>query len=318
MKRYLLVLSILASLGLWAQKNISLEINHRLASQAFAMQSPATNDLGNNFDVRRLEYYVSKIELIHDGGTVTPVTDKYILVNASSGVLENLGSFNISNLEAIRFGIGVDPSRNNLDPSTYPANHPLAPKSPSMHWGWSAGYRFVAMEGKSGASLNQTYEFHALDNQNYFTQTIPTSGILNGTDIKISLNADYAEALNGIDVSSGVIIHGGSALARSLLQNFSTKVFKSSEGNGAVVGIPESSPSLDIRLSPNPVSNKEVVRIHNFPVDGSIRVLDITGKQVPLQISRNEIKVEFLPKGIYIVQVYTSNRILKNIKLIVS
>jgi len=318
MKRNLLFLSILASLGLWAQKNIQLQINHTLAAQAFAMQSPTTNNLGNSFDVWRLEYYISKIELIHDGGTITPITDKYILVNANSGVLENLGSFNITNLEAIRFGIGVDPSRNNLDPATYPATHPLAPKSPSMHWGWSAGYRFVAMEGKAGSSLSQVFEFHALDNQNYFIQTIPTAGIINGSDITITLDADYTQALNGIDVSSGIIIHGGSTLARNLLQNFSNKVFKSSEGNGAVIGLTESSASLDIRLSPNPVSNRQVVHIQNFPVNGTIRVLDLTGKQVPLHVSRNEIKIEFLPKGIYIVQVYKSNRLLKNIKLIVS
>ena len=177
MKRIALLFAIAFSSITFGQTNVYFSIEHKLGNQPFAFQTAATNNLGNQFDVKRLQYYISSIELVHDGGTVTPVVDKYMLVNANDSTYESLGSFNITNLEAIRFGIGVDASKNNLNPATYPANHPLAPKSPSMHWGWAAGYRFVAFEGKAGSSLSQIVELHALDNSNYFIQTVPTNGM---------------------------------------------------------------------------------------------------------------------------------------------
>jgi len=58
-----------------------------------------------------------------------------------------------------------------------------APKSPPMHWGWAAGYRFRSFEGMTGASMtHRMAKIHAsLENRNYnLLKLFPTAGFTNG------------------------------------------------------------------------------------------------------------------------------------------
>ena len=132
--------------NLLAQKTVRLKINHFLNNNTFVSGQMATNNLGSNFQVDRIQYYISEITLYHDN-TTTKLAGKHLLVNANTAVNDSLGVFNIISLDSISFGIGVDTAYNHLDPAYYFPGHPLAPQSPSMHWGWTAGYRFVVYEG---------------------------------------------------------------------------------------------------------------------------------------------------------------------------
>lgn len=219
------LIAVCIAVGGFAQRDVYLRINHKLGGSPFQLGTQATNSLGNAFNVQRLEYYIGEITVIHDGAQTTTIPDTWVLVDASQSTDVLLGNFPFTVLEGISFGIGVDAAHNHLDPSQYAANHPLAPQSPSMHWGWSSGYRFVAMEGRSGANLVQTYEIHALEDQNYFTQTLPMGPYTASGDMIITLNADYVEALHGIDVSTGPIAHGGTGIDVTILQNFRDRVF---------------------------------------------------------------------------------------------
>ncbi len=260
------------SLSAVAQQQVTLQIDHWLDGTPFSNSAVAANNSGQEFDAARLEYYISEISLIHDGGQETLVPGTWVLANASSMTTADLGQHSISSLEAVRFGIGVDPAVNHLDPSTYPSNHPLAPRSPSMHWGWAAGYRFVAMEGQSGAGLAQNYEIHALGDDNYFVQTIPTQGVMEGGDLIVKLNADYVQAMYSVNVASGPIVHGETGIARDLLENFRDRVFTSVEGNGPV-GIEEfahghltlyPNPTLgSVRVSTTGIDHADVLRVHD-------------------------------------------------------
>ena len=104
---------------------------------------------------------------MHDTGKISQATGVYILANASQVLEVDLGSFDVTNVEAIKFSVGVNEPENHEDPTKWDSNHPLYPKSPSMHWGWASGYRFVALEGKTGDQLNKTFEIHALGDDNY-------------------------------------------------------------------------------------------------------------------------------------------------------
>jgi len=136
------IVSILAfaffTLSSNAQVNTELRIYHMLGSQAFQMSTTAQNDLGHDFQVERLQYYVSNFSVVHDGGTETAVNvDTIALMNAADGIFSTieLGSLNITSVESVKFYIGVPQPTNNADPSLYGPDHPLAPQSPSMHWG---------------------------------------------------------------------------------------------------------------------------------------------------------------------------------------
>jgi hypothetical protein len=317
LKKLVTLSFVLLALGAFGQKNIHLQINHKLGAQAFALNQGASNNLGHDFNVTRLQYYISSIALVHDGGIVTPVADTYILVNAADSTFELLGTFNITTLEAVRFGIGVDLAKNHLDPAAYPANHPLAPKSPSMHWGWAGGYRFVAMEGKGGNSFANLYEFHALDDAVYFVQTLPTVGITNGNDLIVSIIADYTQALYEIPVANGNITHGSSGPALTLLQNFNWRVFTSSEGNAAMA-LNELDNAKNISIRPNPTNGNAVVHAHNLPENAQVLVADVAGKQRLVSVANGHVDVSALPAGIYILSIVQQGEILQTDKLIIT
>lgn len=316
MKKYLF--SLLISLGAFcaqAQVDVYLNINHQLGQNAFAFNTSATNNLANAFNVSRLQYYIAEVTLIHDGGQTTAVSNLWILADAGASLSEALGTHNITSLEGIQLGIGVESSHNHLDPTTYNMSHPLSPKSPSMHWGWAAGYRFIAFEGKSGASLTQTFEFHGLGDGNYKKITIPTSGTLNGTDLNINLNADYEKALENIDLSSGSnIVHGETGKAAAILTNFATYVFTSSEGNSSI-GLEEST-ALKISLYPNPSTGKLYL---SGDLNGkSLVIVDSYGKVVRSRdLSATNETVSLSGAGFYLVQIYEDQHLLQSEKVIV-
>ncbi|MCU0345840.1 MAG: hypothetical protein MUC59_02775, partial [Saprospiraceae bacterium] len=87
---HFLLLSLLAN-GLFAQMDVALHLHPKLGEQSFALNTTATAEMGYPFRVTRLQYYVSEIRLVHDGGQVTPVTDRYLLVTAQKDSIFELG-----------------------------------------------------------------------------------------------------------------------------------------------------------------------------------------------------------------------------------
>lgn len=315
MKAVLTLLTVLFwSIGVIGQTNVRLQINHKLGASPFQFNTAATNNNNVAFQVDRLQYYVSQITLIHDGGQQTLVPNTWFLIDAGSVFDVALGSFNISNLEGVSFGIGVEQSANHLDPSTYPSTHPLAPQWPSMHWGWSAGYRFVAYEGKSGNNFNQTWEIHALEDNLYYQNSITTSGFSLGSDLVIALDADYEKALQDLDVSSGPITHGGFGEAITLLQNFRDYVFSPS----LAVGL-EEKVEFSMEIGPNPVMESEFVRVTgDFPQGSELELTDLSGKKVKsYPIDGNEYYLERPGTGLYFVSVRSNGQLLATKKLVV-
>lgn len=301
--------AILFAIGTaYAQTPVQLHINHQLGGGNFSFGQAAQNDLGNDFNVMRLEYYISKISIKHDGGMNTTVPNHYILADGGQPVVDDLGSFNITNVESISFHIGVDTPLNHADPSLQPSGHPLAPKSPSMHWGWTAGYRFVAMEGKSGTSLNQTYEIHALGDQHYFETTVPATGVMKNGKLVIALKADYTMALKGLNVSSGLIAHGDGTDEAKLLANFRDHVFSA----GVPVSIANSNESKSLfSIYPNPsASGLATMRFEQGAANADIIVTDISGKTV-LVTGKTEgssaVQLKLDKPGLYFVHTKFAN-----------
>ncbi|MCO4820054.1 MAG: T9SS type A sorting domain-containing protein [Bacteroidetes bacterium] len=306
MKKLIVVIAVAAfALTATAQTTVKFKINHLLEDQAFAFNQKASNNLDNEFNVKRLEYYISAMSLTHDGGKITKADDVYILVDGGSSVDLELGKFDITTLESINFSIGVDPGVNNQDPTQWPSNHALAPKSPSMHWGWSSGYRFVAIEGKTGSSLNTTFEIHALGNENFFKVSIPTKGSMDNGSLVVELDADYTEALANIDISSGLVIHGTTDQAVRLLRNFANTVFSSEEGNVNTLSIKEAKPLITTSVYPNPSTGKFIVQLHDkLAGEAEVSILNITGQTILQQkLSEGINTVSIANKGVFLITV---------------
>lgn len=321
MKNLLAVCLLSLSLGnaLCAQGNLQINLAQRLGNAPFALN--ATVSAGSyDYQFTRLDYYISEIKITHDGGQVTPLTELYLLVHPAADSIYALGSHpEIDQVEGITFSIGVDSAHNHLDPASYPPGHPLGYQSPEMHWGWSAGYRFVALEGLVGPGFANNFGIHALGDANYQTLSIATSAETqpNGDKI-IHINADYSKALNAIDISSGPIVHGTTGEAASLMQNMRKGVFSAPVTATQAPGFNGS-----FSVAPNPVADGQV-RIEmrlaagsGYRValtDGSGRLLEV---QTPAAERRSVSLGQALEPGLYFAQLWQNERLLSVGKVVV-
>ena len=282
MKKIILFALVLGAMSfqLNAQSNVILNINHKLGDADFAMNQAAKNNMDHDFKITRLEYYISEITLVHDGGIETSVDDLWVLARAVANTEVDLGVFDITTVEKIKLHIGVDPDHNHLDPSSYHTSHPLAPKSPSMHWGWTAGYRFVALEGHGGPNLDQLVQLHGLGDSNYFTTEIELEVTAENNVVSINLDSDYTKALEDISVNSGVIVHGENLQAKQCLENFRDFVFSPSGTTSSIVDFNEIN---EFNVFPNPIVNgfsRLKLDLNESGIVYNLSIASLDGKQL--------------------------------------
>jgi hypothetical protein len=322
---FLLLVLALSSHLLTAQTEVVLHLHHKLGDQTFAHNQAAMAPGNYAFQVNRMQYYVSQIKLIHDGAQVTPIEGLHLLVTAPNDKSFSLGSFNVTNIEGIEFSIGVSPAYNHLDPASYPVDHPLYYQSPSMHWGWAGGYRYICMEGKAsnnGVSFPDNYQIHTVDTTNFLSQTHELTAFEQGDALGIHLDADYVQALVDISVQGGVFAHGGSGPAYWIARNFRDRVFS------PTTELPTSTETVPVapgvlRVSPNPVQGTANVQLDFQGYERlTLSVLDLTGRLVYEQTVQGAQSLLVLeshnwPAGMYLATVRSGQQVLAVEKLIV-
>ncbi len=315
MRTILLTLSLFTIITcVQAQVDVSIHMHQKLGAQPFAYNSIVQTAAGYYIKVSRLQYYISEVKLIHDGGQITPVTDSFYLVTPSKDSILELGNFNVTNLESIEYSLGVDPGHNHLDPVSYPSTHPLAPKNPTMHWGWTAGYRFIAFEGFGGATsgtVTNNYQIHTVDDSNYKTVTLPTSGEVEEGHLAIHVSADYLKMFESINAQNGLISHAATGASKKQMENMQSIVFTAENTTSTT------SPEFEVTLSmsPNP-SNGSIMVSYDLSGYNNTEMLfsDLSGRIVskrdvpnvttnyPLQLS--------IPNGIYLVSITSDAKVI--------
>jgi len=279
MKKVLLLCCLFYSMSLFAQNTVQLNIHHKLGQSDFEMNMGSKNNIGDDFNVSRLQYYISEITITHDSGMKTAIDDTWLLIDATESTSVDLGAYDITQVEGVSFYIGVNEEVNHDDPASYANDHPLAPKFPSMHWGWAAGYRFVAYEGKGGSDFNHLFQFHGLEDANYFQSQIDVTALAENGLVSMDIYADYTRALENITVSSGNIVHGGFGDAQKCLENFRDFVFSPTP--------PISTSTIDISeinhfdVFPNPsIDNTSIVLSTTDELNYQVQVVDILGRPI--------------------------------------
>lgn len=128
MKKWKLLacLTFLAGNTVSAQVPVSVGFSFHNAGQPFALNETITAYNGVDYSVQSMAFYMSRVQIIHDGNQVISLdTNEVFYINFVSPAV-NLGSFNVTNLEGIRFDVGVPVYLNHLDISQYPEHHPLS------------------------------------------------------------------------------------------------------------------------------------------------------------------------------------------------
>ena len=313
-----ILLTLLMSQALFAQTNVKFEIKHLLGQDVFAFNTLAQNSMMQDFQVTRLEYYISGIAITHDTGKVTTIVDNWILVNAGDQTLVDLGNHAIQQVEAISFYVGIDPDYNHVDPALYPITHPLGPKAPSMHWGWAAGYRFLAMEGTAGAN-SSLFQLHGLGDKNYFQASVVAPMTTHAAnEVVISISADYTRALESIDVSAGVIVHGDYGAAQQALSNFQGFVFSPAVNNTAIED--ELTAPL-FTLYPNPASSGKITLTAEAALSSyDVIVSDLVGRKVSeekIPAGQSTLTFSLEATGMYLVTLIRDGQAMATKKLVV-
>ncbi len=222
MKVFLFSVGLLMSTACFSQKDINLNLVHNYNGASFSYGTNYTTSDGDAVLFDRVQYYLSGIELTHDGGQSLPLADPYVL---GSGNVSNysLGNQMVSTVEGLSFDLGVDVTANGQGLSSWPANHPLAAQSPSMDWGWPAGYFFFVIDGMvddSGDGVpNRPFSMRGLGDA-LLRNVTPFTG-LNNSDATITLTVDVniADWILGIDLAQVGSDHSGSPINVKVADN---------------------------------------------------------------------------------------------------
>lgn len=283
---------------------VVLEIKYFVGDKPFVPSEYFTSNDGlQQIQLSRLEFYLSSVRVVANNGQEELLRESFVLANALGNTPTYVGSTELSNISSVKFGIGVPPIYNHLDPSTYPTGHPLGHQNPSMHWGWTAGYRFVAVEGlarENDAATPNHFEIHTVDDSLYRNAHTPAKTRMNGDTIVLTVKADIGRLLETIRVYTGIINHSAEGEAITVMDNMAQKVF-----SPIPTSVAESKRISSIALWPNPVLNTCNVR---STTTGQLQMIDITGSDVlttTLQPGENTVNVSMLHTGMYLVVITT-------------
>lgn len=298
-----------------AQTNVSVQLIHELQGQSFNLNQTSQNNIGHTFQLSRMEYYLTRFTIIHDGGQQTVVDDSVVfLVRANNPQNMSLGNFNVQNIEGIKFHVGVHTPTNHEDPTQYSTSHPLGPKAPSMHWGWTAGYRFIALEGWAGSQFNQKVELHGLGDGNYHETTVMATATASGGNATVQIYADYARGLENIAIQNGNIVHGETGDAALICSNFRDYVFRASSQAGLA-----DLTSQQFKIFPIPSNGSFEVSWEGLMQAKRLEVINQLGQVISAVDLKNETSYEgyLETPGTYIIAVYDQNNRRHQNKLVI-
>ena len=98
--------------------------------------------------VSRLDGLLSELALQRSDGTWMQSGQWQVFFSLERGRLSaSADGLPAEKFKAIRFRVGLDPATDKSDPQTWPPSHALHPDVCGLHWGWSSGYVFLALEG---------------------------------------------------------------------------------------------------------------------------------------------------------------------------
>ena len=265
-----------------AQNDVNLILNHQFDGVAFVYNDIYADDSGRAIRFDRVQYYMSSLEIIHDGGQTTALTDVYVLTN---GNVSNypLGSYNVNSIEGFNFDLGVDYASNHGNSSNYPPSHPLATQTPLMDWGWPSGYFFLVLNGavdNDGDGTPETnFEMNAVGDMmlNEVDLTVTSTPITNVIDI--TLNVNIENWIKHIDLPSVGYDHSSSTTNQVMCANTNNyQVFEPVQQPTTGITQPKvpSYITTDYSMPYAPVLNYSLSNKATY----SLLITDVSGKQI--------------------------------------
>lgn len=193
--------------GAWAVVPV-VEVQVTVSGKPLAMNrlGQATDSRGRALAVTRLDFLLSGLSLQRPDGTWTDPGGWHGYFRAEQprrqapapGIAP--GAY-----VAARFAVGVQPQANHADPNRLGPDDPLHPVVNGLHWGWTGGYIFMALEGhwqydRAAAGRTGGYSYHLAGDDNLVTVTLPGK-LRVRSDTVLKLNFDATRLLAGVDIA---------------------------------------------------------------------------------------------------------------------
>ena len=145
---------LLSAVNLFAG-SLRIDVEHGYGAQPLLLNSLRYGGVEKH-SISRLSYLCSDFSLLREDGVWLSLADQYAYID----VAKRRTRFYLKNVpegkyKSLRFSVGVPEKQNHSDPAVYPADHPLNPNINQLHWDWTGGYIFLALEGKYRNSENE-------------------------------------------------------------------------------------------------------------------------------------------------------------------
>lgn len=190
---------------------LKIEFKHYYKNQLLSIQNDNTlnyiNSTSNEYNVKSLKYYISKLMIERDNGTLYDV-DMYKLINA--GESDAYNTFTLTDIPEgrytqLHFMFGIDSARNVLQ------GLPNNSETNSMEWpvNLGGGYHFMMMEGVFKRSDNSLsgYAIHLGKTPNQYKAEFGIDLTYSNTSarsIEIKMNIDqWFDGQNKVDLNNG-------------------------------------------------------------------------------------------------------------------
>ena len=233
MKHYILILLTYFFTSGFSQKNLFITIEPQFNGVDLQINTQYTAADVKALKLDHFDYYISNIIITHDGGQTTSVETPVFLVEPQNHVLY-LGYRNWKDIEKINFLVGVPKPMNTqngaeaADISTYPETNPLSFQSPSMYWGWQAGYMHMIIggysDGNNDGNPESYFEINNLGNNNQ--QQVEMNIIETNTSseqIDLNIICNVNRWVESIPLSTVGVLHGENGVNETILQNVLSK-----------------------------------------------------------------------------------------------
>ncbi len=129
-------------------QKLQLEIEPAWQGKPLVLGQRLPSERVDGISISRLDGLLSQLALQRTDGSWLESEQWQVYLNAQKQRLSaTADGLPAQEFKALRFLVGVDAKTDASDPQIWPPEHPLHPDVCGLHWGWSAGYVFLAIEG---------------------------------------------------------------------------------------------------------------------------------------------------------------------------
>lgn len=128
-----------------------------------------SDPMNRTIRVERFKFYVSNVYLMQDGNEILAKDVELVIYQDDDFPDPTLEKRNVyavlppGKYDGIKLGIGLDPTKNALNPGDFPSEHPLS-TSQLTYWGAWSKYKFIMIEGfadlSGGSNLSHIFNYH--------------------------------------------------------------------------------------------------------------------------------------------------------------